>query len=42
MSDRDVIIIGGGRRNIEKDELPPNGDKLVNEYTNIVPTYARY
>jgi hypothetical protein len=34
--------IGGGRRTIEKVDLPVNWDKLVNEYKNIVPTYARY
>jgi hypothetical protein len=34
--------IGGGRRTIQKVELPANWDKLVNEYKNIVPTYARY
>ena len=34
--------IGGGRRAIQKVELPKNWDKLVNEYKNVVPTYARY
>jgi hypothetical protein len=34
--------IGGGRRAIQKVDLPKNWDKLVNEYKNVVPTYARY
>jgi hypothetical protein len=36
------LITGGQGITMEKIELPPNWDKLVAKYKNVVPTYARY
>ncbi len=34
--------IGGGKRIVQKVELPANWDSLVDKYKDIVPVYARY